>query len=72
MYTGTLRFIDIETGSWQLVTSQGNFQLRFKSRPADLKSMDGKAVQVQGNIRDDIMTIEMTGRVLEVDSIRAS
>ena len=69
MLTGTLRFIDIETGAWQLVTPQGNYQLRFKSRPADLKGLEGKAVQVQGTVRADLLTTAMVGTVVEVESI---
>ncbi|AGY57094.1 hypothetical protein [Gloeobacter kilaueensis] len=71
MYTGTLRFIDIETGSWQLVTPQGKYQLRFSGPPADLKSLDGKTVQVKGTVRADLLTSAMTGKVLEVETISA-
>jgi hypothetical protein len=69
MFTGTLRFIDIETGVWQLVTPQGKYQLRFKNRPADLKSLDGKTVQVRGTVRGDLLTTTMAGTVLEVESL---
>lgn len=71
MMTGTLRFVDIETGAWQLVTAQGSYQLMFSSLPRDLKSLEGKTVQVKGNVRRDLVSTSMVGTILEVESIRA-
>ncbi|MBC7883652.1 MAG: hypothetical protein H7Y37_20370 [Anaerolineae bacterium] len=69
MITGTLRFVDLETGSWQLITPQGTYVLRFAKRPSDLKNLEGKTVGIEGKIRSDLMTSIMAGKVLEVESI---
>jgi hypothetical protein len=71
MYTGTLRFVDIETGSWLLVTSQGSYQLFFNhNRPSNLKDLIGKTVSVHGKVRSGHVTATMTGTPLEVESIQ--
>jgi hypothetical protein len=69
VFTGTLRFVDLETGFWQLATPQGNYVLRFKNRPADLRSLEGKTITVQGRVRSDLMSVQMAGDLLEVDEI---
>lgn len=69
MLTGTLRYVDIETGAWQLVTPQGTYTLKFARKPGDLKSLEGKTVAVEGKVRSDLLTAVMTGKVLEVESI---
>jgi hypothetical protein len=69
MITGTLHFVDLETGFWQLTTPQGKYVLRFAKHPSDLKNLEGKTVGIEGKIRSDLMTSTMAGKVLEVESI---
>jgi hypothetical protein len=54
-------------GTWALVTRDGNTYEILKGAPKDLLQPN-LAVQVKGQIRDDIMTTAMIGPVLEVKS----
>lgn len=52
-------------GTWALVTDQGeSYELQQGTPDALLKS--GLKVKVQGQVREDVMTLAMIGPVLEV------
>ena len=65
--TGTIQHRDLGPGAWALVTDDGvNYEI-FKG--ADKKLLkSGQKVKVQGQVREDVMTIAMIGPVLEVKS----
>jgi hypothetical protein len=52
------------TGTWALVAETGE-TYELKDCPPELFQVPGK-VQIQGQIRDDIMTLAMIGPVLEI------
>lgn len=65
--TGTIQRRDIGTGTWALVTDNGTtYEIQKGVAKELLKS--GQKVKVQGQIREDIMTLAMIGPVLEVKS----
>ncbi len=65
--TGTIQRRDIGTGTWALVTDDGTtYEIQRGASKALLKS--GQKVKVQGQVREDIMTLAMIGPVLEVKS----
>ena len=65
--TGTIQRRDIGTGTWALVTDDGTtYEIQRGVAKELLKS--GQKVKVQGQIREDIMTLAMIGPVLEVKS----
>lgn len=65
--TGTIQRRDIGTGTWALVTDDGTtYEIQRGAAKELLKS--GQKVKVQGQIREDIMTLAMIGPVLEVKS----
>ena len=55
-------------GVWALVTDGGT-TYELKDYPAELEK-EGVEVEVEGKIRDDVMTTAMIGKVLEVESYR--
>jgi hypothetical protein len=55
-------------GTWALVTEEGE-TYELKDAPAELKKSDLK-VQVEGQVREDVMTFAMIGPVLEVKSFK--
>ncbi len=64
--TGQVKWQDVDMGAWSFVSDDGEtYELHNPS--ADLTHSTGK-VKVEGNIRDDIMTMAMIGPVLEVSS----
>ena len=63
--TGVIEKKGFGTGTWALVSDQQTYEL--KDAPSELKK-SGLKVQVQGEIREDVMTIAMIGPVLEVAS----
>lgn len=54
----------IGTGTWALVSRSGE-TYELHNPPKDLQQ-DGLRVKVEGDVREDIMTIAMIGPVLEV------
>ena len=56
------------TGTWALVSDSGE-TYELKDAPDELKKSDLK-VKVEGQVRDDVMTIAMIGPVLEVKSFK--
>ena len=65
--TGTIQRSDMGPGTWALVTDDGVTYELQKGAPKDLLK-PGLKVKVQGQVREDIMTIAMIGPVLEVKS----
>lgn len=61
---GTIERIEMGTGTWALVTTDG-MTYELKDAPTPLQK-DGLKVRVEGKIRDDIMTLAAIGPVLEV------
>ena len=55
-------------GVWALVTDDGT-TYELKDYPAELET-EGINVEVEGDIREDVMTMAMIGKVLEVKSYR--
>lgn len=65
--TGTIQRRDIGTGAWALVTDDGKtYEIQRGAAKELLKP--GQKVKVQGQVREDIMTMAMIGPVLEVKS----
>ncbi|MBE9221236.1 hypothetical protein IQ215_00855 [Cyanobacterium stanieri LEGE 03274] len=64
--SGKVEYRVIALGAWALVT-QGGKTYELYNPPQDLKQ-DGITVEVKGIIRDDVMTISMIGKILEVRS----
>lgn len=64
---GTIRFIELEGGFYGLVTDDGeqlnplNLEGRFKE--------DGLRVRFEGDLADDVMTIQMWGKPVRIRSI---
>lgn len=55
-------------GVWALVTEDGT-TYELKDYPAELEH-EGIEVAVEGEIREDVMTMAMIGKVLEVKSYK--
>lgn len=65
---GVIERKGLGTGTWALVTDSGE-TYELKDVPDELKKSDLK-VKVEGQVRDDVMTIAMIGPVLEVKSFK--
>ncbi|MGD1921211.1 MAG: hypothetical protein ACFCAD_21380 [Pleurocapsa sp.] len=55
-------------GVWALVMDDGT-TYELKNYPPELEE-EGIKVEVEGKIRDDVMTMAMIGKVLEVESFK--
>jgi hypothetical protein len=71
--TGTIQRRDIGTGAWALVTENGETYEIQKGANVDAQNFaslkkSGQKVKVQGQVREDIMTLAAIGPVLEVQS----
>jgi hypothetical protein len=64
--TGTIERKGLGTGTWALVTESGE-TYELHDSPAELRK-SGLKVKVEGQVRNDIMTLSMIGPVLEVKS----
>lgn len=65
---GVIERKGLGSGTWALVTESGE-TYELKDAPDELKKSDLK-VKVEGQVRDDVMTIAMIGPVLEVKSFK--
>ncbi|AFZ19313.1 hypothetical protein [Allocoleopsis franciscana] len=65
---GVIERKGLGTGTWALVSDSGE-TYELKDAPDELKKSDLK-VKVEGQVRDDVMTIAMIGPVLEVKSFK--
>ena len=66
--TGKMEMKGFGFGVWALVTEDGT-TYELKDYPAELEQ-EGIEVEVEGKIRDDVMTMAMIGKVLEVESYK--
>jgi hypothetical protein len=66
--TGTIEKKGFGFGTWALVTDDGT-TYELKDAPAELQQ-EGIQVEVKGKIREDVMTIAMIGKVLEIESYK--
>ena len=66
--TGKIEKKGFGFGAWALVTNDGT-TYELKDPAADLKQ-EGIQVEIQGKIREDIMTTAMIGAVLEIESYK--
>ena len=66
--TGNIEKKGFGRGTWALVTETGK-TYELKDAPSQLQKPEIK-VQIEGVIRDDIMTLAMIGSVLEVQSFK--
>ena len=64
--TGKITKMGFGFGVWALVTSEGN-TYQLKDIPESLRQ-ELDQVSIEGNIREDIMTMAMVGPVLEIKS----
>lgn len=64
---GTVQRSNMGTGTWALVTEEGETYEIHHDAPNDLLK-NGLQVKVKGQVRDDVATIAMIGPVLEVKS----
>ncbi|NJL86732.1 MAG: hypothetical protein HC886_13375 [Leptolyngbyaceae cyanobacterium SM1_1_3] len=65
---GTVQRATVGLGGWTLVTADGDtYEIYQDSAPADLLQ-EGLKVKVKGSVREDVMTMNMVGPVLAVES----
>ncbi len=63
---GTIEKKGFGFGTWALVTDDGTtYELKD---PVSALQQEGLKVEVQGKIREDVMTLAMIGPVLEIQS----
>lgn len=65
---GKIEFKDIGMGTWVLVSDSGE-TYELYNPPSELLK-ENIPVEITGKIRDDIMTINMVGQVLEIESFK--
>ena len=66
--TGKIEKKGFGFGVWALVTTDGT-TYELKDPPAELKQ-EGITVEIEGKIREDVMTMAMIGAVLEIESYK--
>ncbi|MFE4107778.1 hypothetical protein [Almyronema epifaneia] len=65
---GTVQRATVGLGGWMLVTAEGqSYEIYQESAPPDLLK-EGLKVKVKGAVREDVMTLNMVGPVLAVES----
>jgi hypothetical protein len=64
--TGKIERKGLGSGTWALVSDSGE-TYELHNAPSELRQ-SGLKVKVEGQVRDDVMTIAMIGPVLEVNS----
>lgn len=67
-YQGKIEFLDIESGVWVLTVSSGTHYALFRA-PKDLLQ-EGLEVTIQGQVKEDMLTVAQVGPVLEVKSFK--
>jgi hypothetical protein len=67
---GKIERRDIGTGAWALVADDGQSYEIYQGAPSALLK-PGQTVKVDGEVRDDVMTMAAIGPVLEVKSFEA-
>lgn len=68
--TGKVERSPMGSGAWALVSTDGQ-TYELKGAPKEMLQ-SGLRVQVEGTIRDDVMSIAMIGPVLEVQRFQAT
>lgn len=63
---GTIQYRAIATGTWIIETETGEVYELYKPPQAILQ--DNLRVSIEGRIREDVMTVAMVGKILEVFS----
>lgn len=66
--SGTIDKKGFGFGTWALVTEDGQ-TYELKDPPQELQKSSIK-VEIEGKIREDVMTIAMIGPVLEIESFK--
>jgi hypothetical protein len=66
--TGKIEYRAIALGAWALVSQEGK-TYELQNPPPELQK-DGLSVEVEGTVKEGIMTISMIGQVLEVRSFK--
>ena len=66
--TGKIAMKGFGFGVWALVTNEGT-TYELKDYPHELEQ-EGLAVEIEGKIREDVMTMAMIGPVLEVTAYK--
>lgn len=66
--TGKVEYRAIALGAWALVSQEGK-TYELQNSPPELQK-DGLSVEVEGIVKEGIMTISMIGQVLEVRSFK--
>jgi DNA-binding protein YbaB len=66
--TGKIEYRAIALGAWALVSQEGK-TYELQNPPSELQK-DGLSVEVEGTVKEGIMTISMIGQVLEVRSFK--
>jgi len=64
---GEIKYNSIGLGTWTLVSDTGKVYEIYK--PSQDLRKEGLIVEVEGIIRDDIMTVAMVGKVLEIKEL---
>lgn len=64
---GEIKYRAMATGVWVLESETGECYELYQ--PWESLRQEGLRVQVKGEIRNDIMTVAMVGRVLEVQEV---
>ncbi len=64
---GTIQHVPMGTGTWALETANGEQYELHQNTPQELLQA-GQKVKVEGQIRDDVMTLAAIGPVLEVSN----
>jgi hypothetical protein len=67
-YQGKIEFLDIESGVWVLTVPSGQHYALFRA-PKDLLQ-EGLEVTIQGQVKEDMLTVAQVGPVLEVKSFK--
>ncbi|VXD21841.1 conserved hypothetical protein [Planktothrix serta PCC 8927] len=67
--TGTIERKGFGFGTWALVSDNKTYELH--NPPSDLQK-SGLRVTVQGQVRDDVMTLAMVGPVLQIESFETA
>lgn len=67
--TGIIKYVSLGTGAWALESKEG-ISYELYEAPIPLLE-DGLMVKVEGQVRDDVMTMAMIGPVLEILSFEA-
>jgi hypothetical protein len=64
--SGTIERKGMGSGTWALVTDSGD-TYELKDAPQALRQ-SGLTVEVEGQVRDDVMSFAMVGPILEISS----